>query len=886
MAFEPTIYTFGAGQYLNSIFQSMSILFDFSKNNMMVALYRLGAIIGVVMIVLKSFSARGSDGTAGAIDWGYFVRLFFVMFVIIVPKTTVHIEDVIKKQNYTVTGAPWSLAIFGWLTSSIGMSITEIYEDSLGGGMNPINQYANNGMAFGSQYYNNLPKVAKFGANDFDNILDPFINECYLPALTKHNSTYSGVTMTDMITGNSFYNQLQGMNTAYLQNRYVLVPNGGSKTCEQLRNDLFGVWPKAAQNILKFGGITNASGAGDENAVTQIDNDFIKSATDANATSLRQAMFINALYDASRVGAVRYNNTALADAFYQAQGQMQQASAWRQGSQFASMSIFWLHIVVECMIYSLWTFLTFLFIFPQGWTVLGEYLKMMMWIQMFPILSSILNSIIAVYATSKSQALAMQYGGYTTANFYTIGDLNSGIVTTVGYLSTMIPVIAWMFTSKLGGTIAAAGSFAGSFMNTAESVGKQEALGNMDINRVSVQSTNFAGSRTDGLRVDSHVMEGGTSTTVGNNTTIQSSAMNNKLTSSIDYNKAYNSAISESKSTIESELGSQSKAWAKQAQSSHTASLNKSGGSGTSSGDGYKDASVLSTYDKLQADVAANAEIAAKGGFELFGNGFNTKMGVSGKMSSAAGSDYQNSLNKLNDFQNKHSAELKGALGDSFTDTQGLTQQSIKTVSSAISTQAAISKNNSTGYSIKTSGDQAVLNSLYADGYKAKGLLDMQQTNPGQFANLMQKGAENWIKSGMQDSTDYSVKAPDFDATRQAINNKANTYQNKGNIDHVTGGANDAITKAEQANTEAQSIITNKYNASEESHDNDPAGAIIHAGGTAASRGANAVTGNAVGKLIKGGKKAITTAQNNAVKQVNKNPPTKIAPHGYPSNKK
>ena len=70
MAFEPTIYTFGAGQYLNSIFQSMSILFDFSKNNMMVALYRLGAIIGVVMIVLKSFSARGSDGTAGAIDWG------------------------------------------------------------------------------------------------------------------------------------------------------------------------------------------------------------------------------------------------------------------------------------------------------------------------------------------------------------------------------------------------------------------------------------------------------------------------------------------------------------------------------------------------------------------------------------------------------------------------------------------------------------------------------------------------------------------------------------------------------------------------------------------------------------------------------------------------
>lgn len=810
MAFEPTIYTFGAGQYLNSIFQSMSILFDFSKNNMMVALYRLGAIIGVVMIVLKSFSARGSDGTAGAIDWGYFVRLFFVMFVIIVPKTTVHIEDVIKKQNYTVTGAPWSLAIFGWLTSSIGMSITEIYEDSLGGGMNPINQYANNGMAFGSQYYNNLPKVAKFGANDFDNILDPFINECYLPALTKHNSTYSGVTMTDMITGNSFYNQLQGMNTAYLQNRYVLVPNGGSKTCEQLRNDLFGVWPKAAQNILKFGGITNASGAGDENAVTQIDNDFIKSATDANATSLRQAMFINALYDASRVGAVRYNNTALADAFYQAQGQMQQASAWRQGSQFASMSIFWLHIVVECMIYSLWTFLTFLFIFPQGWTVLGEYLKMMMWIQMFPILSSILNSIIAVYATSKSQALAMQYGGYTTANFYTIGDLNSGIVTTVGYLSTMIPVIAWMFTSKLGGTIAAAGSFAGSFMNTAESVGKQEALGNMDINRVSVQSTNFAGSRTDGLRVDSHVMEGGTSTTVGNNTTIQSSAMNNKLTSSVNWEKANQSAISNQMSALHNEMGSISDAWNKSAQSAHNVATNMTGGSSQTGSESTKSSDAVSNFSKLQNQASASIEAFAKGGLEILGSGggIQGKVGLASAYSS--GTDAKNSVDKVKDFAEAHKTELQAAMGDSFASTMGLVNQSSKVISDGLSITDSAIKTQSEGYKVSSNADQALLNNLYSKNHTPEGLIEMQRNEPAKFASLMQSEAESYVSNNLSGGTDFSVHKPNLPAIRAKIKSNEGTYANDGNKDRVTGNAEQRVFE------NANGVSKNYYDLTED----------------------------------------------------------------------
>lgn len=525
MAFQPIIYSFGAGDYLNSIFESLSILFDFNKHNEMIWLGRIAGLLGVIWISLSSFASRGRDGSPGALDWSWFLRFAMVWLILIVPKTDLRIEDLTNKKTFVVTNAPWALSIFGWFTSSIGYGFTNLYENVLGGGMNPVESYSGNGIAFGSSYYNSLPKIARFDNNSMETVR-PFIAECLIPAVGPINSKFSGITKDQLFTTTNYNAAIDALSTNYLQNRYVYV-NGSTYTCLELRDKLKTSFGTSGDRVLKVAGIANWQ------VVNGLDNAFIKQATDASANSLKQAMMINAIQATAQSMAVQYGDAALADSLTQAQAQYQQVSAWRQGSQFASVSLVWLHIVAESLVYAIWPLLCFLFLLPVGFAIVMEYIKILFWLQTWPILYAILNSVIAVYAKDQSQALAMEYSGFTMSNFYQIGDINGGVVATAGYLSTLVPVLSWMFLQKAGmAVMSAIGGFTGAVNNTAESAGKQEALGNMDINRVSVKNSNTAGESTTGLETQRNITSAGTATTIGDKSYFNQNASNLQVTPS------------------------------------------------------------------------------------------------------------------------------------------------------------------------------------------------------------------------------------------------------------------------------------------------------------------------------------------------------------------
>ena len=479
----PIIYTYGGGEYLNSLFQSMSILFDFGKHSEILWLGRISAVLGVIWISMGGFASRGKDGSPGAIDWTWFLRFAMIWIVLIVPKTTLEIQDKITKATYSVSGAPWSLSIFGWFTSTLGYGLTEMYENVLGGGMNAATAYSGNGVAFGSSYYNSLPKVARFEPMNSSSSVFPFIQECLIPAAGPTNSTWSGITKKVFLTSPNYYSAIMGLSTNFLQNRYVNV-NGVSVTCLTLRDNVINDWNNNSQILMSQMRIQ-------ESTIQTLDGAYVLQATTQQSNSLKQAMMMNAIQDATAAGSAQWGDTAMADSIYQAQAQYQQTTAWRQGSQFASVSLVWLHVVAECLTYAIFPLLIFLILLPVGFGILMEYLKILFWLQTWPILYAIFNSIIAVYATSRSQQLALQYGGFAMSNFYKIGDINDGIVSTAGYLTTLVPVLSWMFLQRAGMAIASAvGTFTGSTNNAADQAGKQEALGNLDVNRMS-----FGGNR-------------------------------------------------------------------------------------------------------------------------------------------------------------------------------------------------------------------------------------------------------------------------------------------------------------------------------------------------------------------------------------------------------
>lgn len=805
MAFQPIIYTFGASEYLNSIFESMSLLFDFSKNSDLVWLYRIAGVLGVIFLVTKAYAARGSDGSPGSVDWPWFIRFSMILMVIIVPKSNVQIQDLTLKRTYVVSNAPWALSHFGWLVSSIGYGLTNLYENSLGGGMNPIESYSGNGIAFGSRYYNSLTGMATFSATAMNDSVQPFIAECLIPAGTgKYNPTFSGVKSGDIFTTNDFVGLISAMNDNFLKNRYVYV-NSAAYTCYELRTSFLRALDHDSFNVLAIAGIA------DFQTVNQLDNIYLKQATDAKSNSLKQAMIINALYSSVQAQSSKLGDSATAASIYQAQAQFQKANGWREASVMASTSLVWLHIVVECMIYAIWTLCTFLFLFPNGWMALVTYVQMLFWIQLWPILYAVLNSIIAVYATSKTNALALQYSGFTTSDFFRISDLNGGIVITAGFLSTMVPVISWMFLQKAGSGVAGVLSAATtSSTDLAKKAGEDESKGNLMMNKVTVKDTNFAGNETTGSMTSKQITSTGSSTTVDGNTTVQSSAMDNKLTTNVDYNQMAQKQLSNMAQEIHGQAGSQADSWSNIKQSMHNASVANSSTNSSSSGSGGRDNEVIAKGEALAADLAVKASAFAKasGGLEIMGTGGSAGFeGVlSGSMSTQASADYKKSLDNWKDYSTQNQAILQSTVSDSFNQSHSLAKSSTKTIMAAENLTNAETKLQSMGSSLKSSGDNDFVQHLMSE-YRGQGLNneqaaqkinDMQFNDSGQFNKLASDYAANvFVPKVIGDGTDYKVQGLNHQNIISDINR--NSHSQASNVDNnIENSAQGNISNTKQ----------------------------------------------------------------------------------------
>lgn len=858
MAFTPIIYTYGGGQGLNSLFESLSILFDFNKHSEILWIGRISAVLGVIWISMSGFASRGKDGSPGAIDWTWFLRFAMIWIVLIVPKTTVEIQDKITKATYSVSGAPWSLSIFGWFTSSLGYGMTSMYENVLGGGINTATSYSGNGFAFGSSYYNSLPKVARFEGTNSTSAVFPFIQECLIPAAGPINSTWSGITKQTLLTTSNYVTAIQGLSTNFLQNRYVNV-DGVSVTCLTLRDRVLTQWNSDSLILLKQFNLT-------ENQIAPLDNAFIGTATGGSANSLKQAMMMNAIQDAALAGSIQWGDAAMADSLAQAQAQMQQTSAWRQGSQFATVSLVWLHNAAEIITYAIFPFLLFLILLPVGFSVLMEYLKVLFWLQTWPILYAILNFIIGVYATSQSQQMALQYGGFTMSDFYKIGDMNDGIVSTAGYLCTLVPVLTWMFLQRAGMAIASAvGGFTGAINNTAESAGKQEALGSMDINRVSVESSNTAGERTTGLGQHTNRTATGTTMTTGENTTIQSSATANALPVGINFGKSLQDNISNRTQTTHQEASQQAKEWGNISQNLHSAMVANTGGTSTTTGSGGDNAESLKKGVALSAEASYFAKVMAEAhtGFDALGTGASISgaAGVEGSLMTKASSDYANAVKKFDDWKTSTTSGTTGSINDGSSSATSLSQRSAKTASDGLSISKDQAVVESKAQNVQADGINQFKEWMLHDKHmSAEQINDMAYNDIGGLNKLAQEFSPKFVEQVLGENHMEAPTAPDLVDTRSKIDQTSKSQQNNAG----NGGGSNAkaiISSAKSTTSTQKKTLVDKTKAAMAARKNTDATHLQNLKSVvSASPGASTIKN--VGKQVKtaGGK-----AQDNAV---------------------
>jgi hypothetical protein len=98
-----TIYTYGGGEILRNVFNSIAILIN---GGLFQSLMVIGVSCGAFYVIATSFFSPQAEA--------FFVRFFLPVLaftgLMMLPKTTVHIEDAYTQAPYKVDNIPWLLA--------------------------------------------------------------------------------------------------------------------------------------------------------------------------------------------------------------------------------------------------------------------------------------------------------------------------------------------------------------------------------------------------------------------------------------------------------------------------------------------------------------------------------------------------------------------------------------------------------------------------------------------------------------------------------------------------------------------------------------------------------------------------------------------------------
>lgn len=101
--------------------------------------------------------------------------------------------------------------------------------------------------------------------------------------------------------------------------------------------------------------------------------------------------------------------------------------------------------VIEALVYASFIFIIPLAMLPMGWRYVGQWITLLVWVQMWPPLYAILNYIMNVAARSQSMGMtALAYGqGVSIVNSVGLSNLNADMAAMAGFLTLSVHVLSY-----------------------------------------------------------------------------------------------------------------------------------------------------------------------------------------------------------------------------------------------------------------------------------------------------------------------------------------------------------------------------------------------------------------------------------------------------------
>jgi conjugal transfer mating pair stabilization protein TraG len=443
--------------------------------------------------------------------WKWLGTVVLVFSVLIVPKVTVGIVDKTGGSAVKVVdNVPFGVAVLGSLTSTIGHTLTGLFETAFqvipGIGALPAElSYQQNGLMFGNRLIRETGNVV-FQDPAFRTDLINFIHNC-----TTYDLIDGTLDPATFSASDDVWPLMASPNPARFSTLTAAGGSVGVDTCPNVYQSLNGRLPAQITRIqgrLAFQLNPTLPGAAAAATIAgQIQQAYLKnSIATAAATAadlIRQNAVLNAIEDTSKIVGQKVNDpAAMVLAVGRAQAVAQQNATWLNYGKVAEQALPVFRNVIEAVTYAMFPLFVLLLLLTSGReTMLAfkGYAAVLIWIQLWPPLYAILNYMASIYAAYDLAAAADLGTGTKALALQTASTIYSRAISgeaVVGYLAISIPFIAWAALKRMEnfGT-ALVGGLSG--LQAMISGGTSAAsVGNVSLGNVGMDQMQLAPNRT------------------------------------------------------------------------------------------------------------------------------------------------------------------------------------------------------------------------------------------------------------------------------------------------------------------------------------------------------------------------------------------------------
>lgn len=506
------IYSYGNVDALTGLFNALAALMGGSTFLSAIALV---FVVGFFAALVAS--AMAPDRLLGP-KW--LMSVIVIYLVLFVPKATVQVVD---KVGGTAPGVidnvPLGLAAQAGIVSSVGNSLTELFETALtvlpGPGALPTElTFANNGLMFGARLVEKSrqvsftdPALRTDVVNFLQNCTFYDVSQGFIPAAAFSGSTDLWPLLAD--TNPARFTGITDPATGLIEPKQctvaytLLTPRLAPATnalLEKLGLELNpalqlagGVLPAATAATLLANQLPAAYTRG---AIAD-------AATDA-ATIIRQNAMINAVRDANMMMSQRSEDpsaTLLGVARAQAAAQLNAQQITSGSMMSEAMPL--IRNGIEATLYGLFPFvllLSMIFGGPQALQMLKSYALGLTWIALWPPIYAVINYL-GTLAWAKNAASAAYQGGVADAglSLLTASPIYSNTVSSMAVMGNMVvsvPVIAAAVVFGLNKIAGVAQSMSAAVGTATGPIANQAAAGNISQGNVSFQQQQLSPNRS------------------------------------------------------------------------------------------------------------------------------------------------------------------------------------------------------------------------------------------------------------------------------------------------------------------------------------------------------------------------------------------------------